>query len=69
MLIISAGKLFCQACKETQPNLKESLKRHFETPKHKANIEKYKNVSAEASGVFTNLATYFEQHPDVQGVS
>ena len=68
-LVVSAGKLFCKACKEEQPNLKESLKRHIGTAKHVSMLAKYMEAVDDKQSLFSDLASYFEQHTDQQGVS
>lgn len=68
-LAISGGKLFCQACREEQPNLKESLKKHFLTAKHISRLAKLRQSMSSSQQISTDLAQHFEMNKDLQGVS
>lgn len=67
-LVISAGKLFCKACKEEQPNLKESIKRHLLTTKHREMLKAHEKNMDRNSSLVSDLAEYFENKKDEQGV-
>lgn len=64
----SAGQLFCQACKEVMPNLKEQLKRHCLSAKHSNRLQKFNSVSHDELSLQTDLANYFLEHPDEKSV-
>lgn len=66
---LSAGKLFCQPCKEELVNLKEGIKRHVKSSKHKANLEKMQLADKAETSLSDDLANYFKENPDVNGVS
>ena len=63
----SAEKIFCTACKEEQPNLKESIRRHVASQKHIARLQKLESSSKAASIWREDLAELFDNHPDLKG--
>lgn len=67
-LKISAGKLFCLPCKEELPNLKESIKRHIGTGKHRKKLEKFNHSNDAELQMHNDLANYFDANPDAHGV-
>lgn len=67
-LTISAGKLYCQACHEIQPNLKESIKRHLLTSKHIKNLEIFFEKEEASQKVKETLSQHFLENIDEKGV-
>lgn len=67
-LTMSAGKLFCQACHEVQPNLKESIRRHLLTGKHINNLVKFKERAEANEKAQDSLAQYFNENVEEKGV-
>lgn len=65
----SAGKIFCAPCREEQPNLKESLKRHISTQKHKDKLEAYLQAENVEGSLARDIAVYFVENPDQKGAS
>lgn len=65
----SAGKIFCVACKEEQPNLKESLKRHVDSSKHKSRLVRLEQSSAHLTDLSHDLVEYFKSNPGLKGSS
>jgi hypothetical protein len=68
-LKVSAGKIFCQPCKEELPNLKESIKRHIGSTKHQSKLDSFVKRSTSDNKLYRDLAVHFEEHDDEQGVS
>lgn len=66
---ISGNKLFCHACKEELPNLKEGIKRHAACSKHKTKLNKHLKAIASNADLTIDLAEYFKNHRDEKGVS
>lgn len=67
-LVIAAGKLFCKPCREVQPNLKESLRRHLSTAKHQAALAHFLQASEAEQQTHSSLSEFFERHQDISGV-
>lgn len=67
-LTMSAGKLFCQACHEVQPNLKESIKRHLLTAKHIKNLENFKAKQEANQKVQDTLMQHFSETTGVRAL-
>lgn len=63
-LKISAGKLFCQPCAITLPNIKGSIASHLATQKHKQKLEAHVKQMQADSSTRTELSEYFEANPD-----
>lgn len=68
-LKISAGVLFCQPCKTTLPNIRNSIASHLMTNKHKANLIKFANQQLVDCTLRSELSEYFEANPDEKTVS
>lgn len=68
-LKVSGGKLFCGACKEELPNLKEAIKRHVNSAKHTKKFAALERAAASGKEIYNEIAEYFVQHPHEQGVS
>lgn len=60
----SAGKIFCTACREELPNIKEHIKRHISSAKHEAAVQKLMAGTKADATLHDDLAIYFEQNPD-----
>lgn len=67
-LTLSAGKLYCQACHEVQPNIKESIKRHLLTSKHIKNMEAYVAKEEANEKVKERLSEHFDKNTHEKGV-
>lgn len=67
-LKISNGVLFCTPCKMKLDNLKEQMKRHFETAKHVTNKEKFVKAGLATNDMRNDIAEHFEQNQDLHGV-
>ena len=65
----SAGKIFCRPCKEEVQNLKEGLKRHIKSSKHKKRSAAWRRANIAGLQLNDDLANFFKEHPDLQGVS
>lgn len=65
----SAGKIFCLACKEEQQNLKESLRRHVTTQKHKDRLEIYLKRGKSHGTLYSDMAEYFKANSHLKGAS
>lgn len=63
-LKLSAGVLFCQPCKTTLPNIRNSISMHLATNKHKSNLLKHINRGAADMLARAELTEYFDSHPD-----
>lgn len=63
----SAGKIFCTACKEEQPDQMESIRGHVASQKHIARLQKLESSSKAASIWREDLAEMFDNHPDLKG--
>lgn len=68
-LKVSGFDLWCKCCKQSIPNLSESLKRHITTTKHKLNLKKLNESDRSDAGLLTDLADYFTSNPDELMVS
>lgn len=68
-LKISNGELFCTACKDKMPNLKEQMKRHFETSKHIENKAIFVKSGLSNADMRSDIYEYFEHNKDQHGVS
>lgn len=66
-LTISAGVLFCKACKLTLDNIKSSIEDHLRRQKHILNLERLQSRNVEDTNVLEDLAAYFEEHRDEAG--
>lgn len=66
---LSAGLLFCQACKEELANLKEGIKRHVASTKHQRKLSMFNSRMAADNALGTDLADYFDANRDEHGVS
>lgn len=67
-LKVSAGKLFCVPCKEELPNLKESIRRHIQSVKHRSKFKKLAERAVSNQDLHDDLAVYFEENKDQHGV-
>lgn len=65
----SAGKLFCQPCAITLPNIKGSIANHLSTQKHKHKLEVYMKRMQADSSMRTELSEYFQSNSDEAQVS
>lgn len=68
-LKIAAGDLFCQPCKTTLPNIRNSIASHLSTNKHKINLLKFVNRQVADDDLRSELTDYFEANPDEKTVS
>lgn len=68
-LKVSGGKLFCGACKEELPNLKEAIKRHVSSLKHTKKLAAMERAATAGRQIYTDIAEHFTQHPHEHGVS
>ena len=68
-LTVSANQLFCLACREVLPNLKETIRRHLISAKHIAKKNKYDVLHAQTNNLHTDLAEWFAENADIKGVS
>lgn len=67
-LTVAGGKVFCQACKEEQPNLKVAISRHVESTKHKQKLAAFYLRSRDDAHLEADLTTYFNENKDIKGV-
>lgn len=65
----SAGKLFCEPCREVLQNLKEGLKRHVKTAKHVDRLKAWCQDASASRRLGNDLGDYFAEHMNEQGVS
>lgn len=64
----SAGKLLCVPCKEALQNLKEGLKRHIRSQKHRNSLAQMRSRKASDIVLCKHLSDYFEEHNHEKGV-
>lgn len=67
-LKVSSGKVFCQACKEELTNIKEHIRRHLNSTKHKTKFEKFMNMVKEDSALSNDLSDFFSNNDEMKGV-
>lgn len=68
-LTVSAKHLFCLACREALPNLKESIRRHVNSSKHVNKMEMRSKHTQNSCKMHDDLAEYFKENEDCKGVS
>ena len=69
MLVVSAGSLYCSACKIVLQNIKSLVDAHVATAKHKAHVSKVTHRASADRELHSELITYYAEHPDERGSS
>ena len=66
-LVDSAGMLYCVPCKETLPNIKNSINDHVTRNKHITHLKQYLEKGGDDGEVKELLSDHFDSHPDQSG--
>lgn len=61
-LKISAGKIWCEACRQNVPNISSSIHSHLGTKKHRDKFDNFLNQQSGDRQVCVDIATHFENN-------